>query len=363
MHPVESVIPFLVSAIFSGFVVFFRENLGMLTSGRNDLHCVQTSHAMPTPRVGGAGIFLALLTGLSFLPLTSTEGYQKFIYAGAVLFLVGLAEDLGWHMSARRRLFAATVSSVLVVVGLDLWVTRLGAPFVDNLMLSGWLGIPLTVFAVVAISHAFNLIDGVNGLSGITALIGAAALSITAISVGQIELALIAIFVALALFGFLVFNFPFGRIFLGDAGAYTLGFTLSWIGVALVERSGTINPWAILLMLFWPIADTIMTIARRIAARKPAMEPDRLHVHQIVMRMLESRWIGRRRQVSNPLTTVILLPLVIFPAAIGIALRDQAILAFFAFVALVVLYFWLYGALCAVFRKRRGVSQLRTQGY
>jgi UDP-N-acetylmuramyl pentapeptide phosphotransferase/UDP-N-acetylglucosamine-1-phosphate transferase len=176
---------------------------------------------------------------------------------------------------------------------------------------------------------------------------------------GQVDLALISIFVALALFGFLLFNFPFGRIFLGDAGAYTLGFTLSWIGVALVERSGTVSAWAVVLMLFWPIADTMLAVGRRVAARKPAMEPDRLHVHQVVMRMLEARPFSKHRKVSNPLTTVILLPFVIFPALMGVVLAEHAGASFLTFVGLLVVYSALYGELCKAFKKRLSANRAR----
>ncbi|MHA7887763.1 MraY family glycosyltransferase [Roseicyclus sp.] len=298
---------------------------------------------MATPRLGGIAIFAALIATLPFAPIHIEAAYGNFLLAVSVLFAAGLAEDLGWRVPPKGRLLSAVVASLLVIVMLDAWVPRIGWSVLDQVMVSGVLGIPLTIFVVVGISNAFNLIDGVNGLAGTAALVCAVALGWIAQATEYEAMMTFTALLALAIAGFLLLNYPFGLIFLGDAGAYTLGFVLAWFGVSIVLNHPDVTPWAILLTMFWPIADTLLAIYRRGLGKRPAMQPDRLHVHQLVMRSLEITWLGRdRRAVSNPLTTLVLLPFIVAPAALGVALWDQSALAFMAFVGLMVLFFLAY---------------------
>ena len=118
--------------------------------------------------------------------------------------------------------------------------------------------------------------------------------------------------------GFTVLNFPLGKIFLGDAGAYLIGHLLVWTAIILVNYSSDVSPFAILLIFFWPVADTCLAIWRRKRKNRRADKPDRLHFHQLVMRFLEIRFLGRsKRRISNPIATTILLPFVIMPQLLG----------------------------------------------
>ena len=132
----------------------------------------------------------------------------------------------------------------------------------------------------------------------------------------------IAIFLALvssAVLGFMVFNFPFGRIFLGDGGAYVLGHLLVWSAILLINHDPSISSFAVLLIFFWPVADTVLAIWRRLKLGNPTDRPDRLHFHHVAMRFIEIRFFGRdRRNIANPLATVILIPFISVPQIIGI---------------------------------------------
>ena len=104
-----------------------------------------------------------------------------------------------------------------------------------------------------------------------------------------------------AVLGFMILNFPFGKIFLGDAGAYVLGHLLVWTSILLIKYQPSVSPFAVLLVFFWPIADTGLAIWRRLKLGNPTDRPDRLHFHQLTMRYLEIRFFGRdRRNISNP---------------------------------------------------------------
>ena len=334
---------FAVSAVLSVAIVLTSKSFRPLSGREGDLTSVQSAHRVATPRLGGIAIFASLIATLPFAPVYIETAYGNFLLAASVLFAAGLAEDLGWRVPPRGRLLAAVVASLLVIVMLDAWVPRIGWSVLDQVMVSGVLGIPLTIFVVVGISNAFNLIDGVNGLAGTTALVCAVALGWISHATGYDAMMTFTTLLALGIGGFLLLNYPFGLIFLGDAGAYTLGFVLAWFGVAIVMNHPDVTPWAILLTMFWPIADTLLAIYRRGLGKRPAMQPDRLHVHQLVMRSLEITWLGRdRRAVSNPLTTLVLLPFIVAPACLGVLLWDQPALAVGAFVVLLVLFFVAY---------------------
>ncbi|MBF9060070.1 hypothetical protein HKCCSP123_12850 [Rhodobacterales bacterium HKCCSP123] len=334
---------FALSAVVSGALILIARSVRGLAGREGDLRSVQAAHRVVTPRVGGIAIFATLIATTAYAPMSIGAAYAQFVMAAGILFLAGLIEDLGWHVPPKGRLLSAIAACVLVIVLLDAWVPRIGWSLLDPIMANGLLGIPLTIFVVVGISNAFNLIDGVNGLAGVTGLVCAVSLAWIADASGYEAMVTFNGLLALGIAGFLVLNYPFGWIFLGDAGAYTFGFVLSWFGVAIVIGHPDVTPWAILLTMFWPIADTLLAIYRRGLRKKPAMQPDRLHVHQLVMRCLEIYWLGRdRRHVSNPVTTLVLLPFIVAPAWLGVVLWNEPALAFGGFVGLVALFFATY---------------------
>jgi UDP-N-acetylmuramyl pentapeptide phosphotransferase/UDP-N-acetylglucosamine-1-phosphate transferase len=215
-------------------------------------------------------------------------------------------------------------------------------------------GIPLTILVTAGITNGFNLIDGVNGLASLTAIVAALALSQIAEISGYSTMVHLPMFLAAGVFGFFLINYPFGLIFLGDAGAYTIGFVLSWFGIAVLVNAPDVSPWAILLTFFWPAADTSLAIYRRLRRSSDISAPDRLHVHQMMMRGLEICVLGQnRRQISNPLTTLVLAPFVIAPPIVGVLLWNQNWNAFLAVLFFGSLLFVAYVAAPGLIRRFR----------
>jgi UDP-N-acetylmuramyl pentapeptide phosphotransferase/UDP-N-acetylglucosamine-1-phosphate transferase len=148
--------------------------------------------------------------------------------------------------------------------------------------------------------------------------------------------------------GFWVLNFPLGLIFLGDAGAYIIGMTLGWLGVITLVNGEGVAPWSILLALFWPIADMTLAIWRRAGRNTSAMQPDRLHMHQLVMRTLNIYIFGKKKHtLSNPLTTLLLSPSVIMPPICATLLWDKQLYTFGLVLVFGVLFFLSYLKLLA----------------
>jgi len=153
-----------------------------------------------------------------------------------------------------------------------------------------------------------------------------------------------------------VVNYPFGRLFLGDAGAYTLGHLIAWIAVLLMARNPALSPWAILMAAFWPVMDTGAAVLRRIANRTPASAPDRMHFHHVVMRLILAGGASQHRlMVANSLATALMLPLFVAPGILAILTATNNALAFLAFSFCVVVYVAIRFGLVRSFRaiKRR----------
>ena len=181
-----------------------------------------------------------------------------------------------------------------------------------------------TIFATVGVINAFNLIDGLNGLSSYVSISVAFSLSIIAFKAGNIQIAIFLVLLSAAISGFMVLNFPLGKIFLGDGGAYALGHLLVWSAIILFNNTQEISSFSILLIFFWPVADTGLAIWRRWKLGNPTDRPDRLHFHQLAMRFLEIRFFGRdKREIANPVATLVLIPLITTPQILGILFWDN----------------------------------------
>lgn len=335
-------------------VVLLRSRFPRLSGRSDDLRAVQSMHTRLTPRVGGIAIFGALGLSVVFAPVSIYGPYANFVLATSLLFAVGLAEDLGFHMSPGRRMLAAMGASLLAIWLLGVWLPRTGIPGLDLLVAHWAVGIPLTLLVTAGIANGFNLIDGVNGLASMTAIVAALALSQIAELAGYATMVPLALMVAAGIFGFFLLNYPLGLIFLGDAGAYTIGFVLSWFGIAILLNAPDVSPWAILLTMYWPVADTLLAIYRRSRRERDVSAPDRLHVHQMVMRALEICILGRnRRHIANPLTTLVLSPFIIAPPIAGVLLWNQSQNAFLAVVVFAILFFGSYTAVPGLIQRFR----------
>lgn len=343
-----------LSFALCGAIFLLRSRFPRLSGRADDLGAKQSMHTQLTPRVGGIAIFGALGLSVILAPIVIWEAYAEFILATSLLFAVGLAEDLGFHMSPRRRMLAAIGASLLAIWLLGVWLPRTGIPHLDLVVEHWFVGIPITLLITASASNGFNLIDGVNGLSSLTAIVASLALSQIAAAADYVVMVHLAMMVAAGMFGFFLMNYPLGLIFLGDAGAYTIGFVLSWFGISLLLNAPDVSPWAILLTLYWPFADTTLAIYRRSRRKLDISAPDRLHVHQMVMRALEICVLGRnRRHLANPLTTLVLAPFVIAPPATGVLLWNQNLDAFLAVLVFGILFFTSYAAAPSLIRRFR----------
>ncbi|MCH8467174.1 MAG: glycosyltransferase [Roseinatronobacter sp.] len=322
----EEMYLFALSLTVGVAIILLARMFPRILAPKKHLNAVQAAHLTPTPRLGGVAIFAALILSIALSDSGVTERYTLLLLATSLLFAVGFLEDLGFGISARMRLAAAFGSSALVTILIGVWLPRADIPGLDALLPYWFIGIPITLFVTAGVANAFNLIDGVHGLACMTAIFAAIALAIIAKNADLNGISHLNLMLAFCIAGVFVLNFPWGIIFLGDAGAYVSGFALSWLGIAILTNSADVTPWAILLVVFWPVADAMLAIFRRSRRNHATMAPDRMHAHQLVMRALELR--GYRRTVANPLTTIILAPFIAFPAVLGVIFWNAPLMAF-----------------------------------
>jgi UDP-N-acetylmuramyl pentapeptide phosphotransferase/UDP-N-acetylglucosamine-1-phosphate transferase len=268
-------------------------------------------HQGTVPRVGGVAVYTAGLTGLALMSKGLPDITAKIIWmmwgCMTIVFLAGLVEDLTRAVPAVVRYVAALVAALLFSLAHDRYgISSVGISHFDLPLNSTVIRVAFFAFAVASLSHAFNLIDGQNGLcSGVSVLIFIA-LGLTASRTGQVTLATLSYTMAAANLGFLVFNFPFGRIFLGDGGAYFNGAVAAVLTVFVVQGSSLVSPWLAILILVYPIWETLFSMARRLRARQPFYSPDDDHLHHRMMRLGQSSRGGRlARYMSAPILVAV----------------------------------------------------------
>ena len=258
----------------------------------DDPQGIQKFHTDPTPRIGGISILLSLIVVWG----KSTEEVRQFLtpmlFAGLPAFLFGLAEDITKKISVNSRLLATMGSGLLACWLTDYSLTRVDLWGADELLRWGALSLLFTAFAVGGVANAVNIIDGFNGLAGMTTMLAFIGYAMIAFQVGDTTLASVALVYAACVFGFFWVNWPLGKIFLGDGGSYFIGFSLAWVAVLLLERHPSVSVFAVLLPCIHPVVEVLFSIyRRRIRKEHPGM-PDRLHFHSLVKRRYVARWFG-----------------------------------------------------------------------
>ncbi|HLU15379.1 MAG TPA: glycosyltransferase [Burkholderiaceae bacterium] len=332
-----------------GLIVMSERWHGRYT-GDSDTNKPQAMHTRAAPRVGGLAVVAGSLAGLLVLGprnMTLTWLWPVLFIAALPVFVAGLLEDITKDVGASKRLLAALISAAIAwwLVG---GVSRVGIVWADWL-LSYWpVSLLFTMFAVGGCTHALNIVDGMNGLAGMIATLMAASLALVALQVGDIPISLIATSLACATLGFLVWNFPFGRVFLGDGGAYFLGFMLAELAVQLVVRNPGVSPFYALAVLFYPVFETMFSIWRRRFKRgTPVDQPDALHLHQLVFRRLVRVTFSRDRRHAVPaLCNAMTSPYLWLLALIGLVPAtiwwDNAWILCGSLVVFSAVYIWLY---------------------
>ena len=296
-------IAFVVSAVVALGLIHFAGRPGHRAHDVPDSG-PQKFHDGAVPRIGGVGIFLGLVGASA---VWAWNDVPRSWFAWALLacalpaFLAGLAEDLTKSVSPARRLLCTAASAALAVWWLDATIDRTEIPGLDWLVTLPLGAAAVTVFAVTGVANSVNIIDGFNGLASMCVVLMLASLGYVAFQVGDPLVLALALAGVGAVLGFFVWNFPLGLIFLGDGGAYFLGFYVAELAILLIHRNAQVSPLFVLLVCIYPIFETLFSIYRKrfIRGMSPGV-PDGVHLHMLVYRRI-MRWAVGRPGSSRPL--------------------------------------------------------------
>ncbi|HTR17917.1 MAG TPA: MraY family glycosyltransferase [Acetobacteraceae bacterium] len=270
-------------ALLSAATVAMMTRLGAL-----DRPNARSSHTRPTPKGGGVGVVLAVLAGAALLPATGLPGFWTAPgFAALLLAATGLAvlsqmdDTHNWPFSVK---LAGQVTAAAVVMLGGLMVTELRLPGIGAAEL-GWGAVPFTLLWLVFVTNAVNFIDGLNGLAAGVALIAGLALAALAPEAGAWPVRALGLLLAAGLAGFLPFNFPRARIFMGDVGSQFCGFVLGALAVACGRQEGAGLSFLLVPMLLAGVLfDVAFTLVRRAIAGERLTEAHRGHLYQVAHR-------------------------------------------------------------------------------
>lgn len=293
----------------------------------HDISGPQKFHARPVPRIGGISVVAGVSGAVAVLIYATVDQAMVGILLACSMpvFLTGVTEDITKTVSPRRRLCAAAVSAGLAAILLEGVISRTDIPGVDFLVSFHLGAVLLAIFVVAGFANAINIIDGFNGLASMCVVIMLVAVAYVAFQVGDRTIALLALGGVGAILGFFVWNFPAGLIFLGDGGAYFLGFYLGELAILLVHRNPDVSPMFALLLGIYPVFETLFSIyRRRILRGRPVGMPDGAHLHSLIYRRFlrwaagerTARELTRRNSMTSPylwiLCTLSTIPAVLF---------------------------------------------------
>ena len=341
------IISFLTSFIFSLLILRYS-HLHRHISFDHDKEGVQKFHSFDAPRIGGLPIFIGIAFSIAiqfFQELSFANIGLILVLSSLPVFILGLLEDVTKKIRASYRLLAAFISAFLACYFLNTWLTNIEFFNIDILLSIAPISILFTCFAVGGVTHSINLIDGFHGLASMVGIFILSAIVYVAFKVSDVSIMMLGISVIGAILGFFVLNYPKGLIFLGDSGAYLIGFWISLLSLLLVNRHAEVSNWFPLLLCFYPIFETFFTIFRRYFVKKtsPGL-PDSFHLHQLIYKRV-LRWIvidksdkNKKNSMTAPylwaLSLLSIIPAILF-------WKHHQILKIFAFI-FSLCYVWLY---------------------
>ena len=242
----------------------------------------QTIHQGNISRLGGVSVFLTIPVMYLFYEDQGRNLLFLSFVVSIPVFFVGVLEDITQSISPKLRLFGSVLSGVLFILISDVVISRVEIGFLDYILDFKIFSLIFTLMCVIYLIQAFNIIDGLNGLALITAILIFLAVAKISYDVNATDTFFFSIIMISILLGVLIFNFPFGKIFIGDSGSYIVGLFISLCVIILINKNSNISPFIIVQILIYPSYELFRSFIRRIMMGKSVLQPDKLHLHSIL---------------------------------------------------------------------------------
>ncbi|MBP0590970.1 glycosyltransferase family 4 protein [Paraburkholderia sp. LEh10] len=350
---------FLTSFLITLLIVRYTPLLGRFSLDW-DLKGVQKNHSHPIPRIGGLAIILAAGITCTFGAKFGTNPREEtmlLLAASLAPFASGLLEDMTKRISPRVRLLSAIAGALIGSWLLNAVIIRVDLPLIDKALLFAPFALVFTFVYVAGVANAMNIIDGMNGLSSGISILIFASIAYVAHDTGDWFVTSVAFTMIGAILGFVVWNYPVASIFIGDGGAYFVGFVIAELLVLLVARHPDVCAWYAGSVAIYPIFETVFSIYRRRFLKGRAMsQPDDLHLHTLIYkRVTRHSWItGGSRERGNARTSIYLWALSLIGIVPATFFYKNPAVLFLSMIGFVAAYLLLYRSL-VLFRAPRWI--------
>jgi UDP-GlcNAc:undecaprenyl-phosphate GlcNAc-1-phosphate transferase len=248
-----------------------------------DLPNPRKVHTIPVPRIGGLAMALGACIPV-ILWAASDDFLRAYLIGAGVLVIFGLVDDMK-GLGPKAKFTGQIVAALVVVFYGGVRVGSIWTLLPDGLQLPDWFTIALSVVAVVGVTNAINLADGLDGLAGGISLLSFCVIGYLAYLVGSNSVVLLSLSLAGAIFGFLRFNTHPASLFMGDTGSQLLGFSAIVLALKITQGDTPLSPVLPLIILGFPVLDTLTVMAERIREGRPIFSADKNHFHHRLIRL------------------------------------------------------------------------------
>ena len=273
---------FSVSVIITIFIISILHPY--LKDFLSTTHGPQRIHQGVVSRLGGITIFISI--GFLIFIFNDKNEIQKlfilYVIISTPIFLIGILEDVTQSIGPKTRLLITLFSAILFILFFENLITNVGIQFFDIILDIKVVSIFFTLMCIVFLTQAFNIIDGLNGLSLSTGILSFIVIAIIAYQINDFDTVIISLHIILILAGILFFNFPFGKIFIGDTGAYLIGFYLAISAINFVNKNPDISSFVIAQILIYPSYELFRSFEKIIFKNKSILKPDKKHLHSLI---------------------------------------------------------------------------------
>lgn len=309
-----------------------------------DISGCQKFYTIPTPRIGGLAIFITSWIIVSYGLHTQQLWlfyFFKLLIPSSIVFFAGFLEDLTKSITPVVRItikLGAIIVGIYAIQIINL-VSHIDITLIDYFLRYHVISIIVTLLIILGVTNAFNIIDGYNGLCSVT-FISILTMCLFIFFKANYHFLDASILILLgAVIGVMIWNYPLGKIFLGDGGAYFIGFIGSLLLLELSQKMPNYFPLTSLLLVIYPVSETILSIYRKAVLRhRSPFKPDRLHFHMIVYsRLIHKDLINRNAAVVTKM-----LWLIIPQTLVAFLFYNKPYIILMAIIIYVTLYSWLY---------------------
>jgi len=330
----------LIEIIFLGLIVFYWEKAIFFTTISKKYYGIQKIHKGSVPRLGGLAIYFCSLLYLLSNDQNYYDFYSFFLLSLLPLIAISLKEDLFHNVSAYTRLIIIIISSTVLMYFSDFNFPVIQIYGLDFILQNKIFNLIFLSLCLTILANGLNIIDGTNGLLSFTAILQLISIAYLSFVVKDYQLIKLIIPYIIFISIFLLFNFPFGKIFAGDLGAYLFGFINGFIIIYFFGKNDDLLSWNAALILFYPIFEVLFSYIRKINCGKSPFMPDSNHLHLKAFFYLEKKLANSK--LANNLTFFVLLPLILMPSLLIPYVYDDFFLLLSSILLMIIIYLTLY---------------------